>query len=91
MTKDDKKKIDLGSENFPVIQTIEDIFKTSLQANLSHDRSREGATDVFNKVFKIVDKYAKVIDVFIQQQPDITAVVWGSVRFLIQVLRWFGT
>ena len=37
-------------------------------------------------VFKIVDKYARVIDVFIQQQPDITAVVWGSVRFLIQVL-----
>jgi hypothetical protein len=86
LTKDDKKRIDLRSENIPVIQTIEDIFKTSIQAKSIHDRSRKGATGVFNKVSRIVNKYAKVIDVFIQQQPDITAVVWGSVRFLTQVL-----
>jgi hypothetical protein len=86
LTKDDKKRIDLGSENIPVIQTIEDIFKTSMQAYLIHDRSRKGAFEVLNKVSKIVNRYAKVIDVFIQQQPDITAVVWGSVRFLTQVI-----
>jgi len=32
-----------------------------------------------------INEHARVIDVLIQQQPDITAVVWGAVRFLIGV------
>jgi hypothetical protein len=32
-----------------------------------------------------INEHAKAIDVLIQQQPDITALVWGATRFLIAV------
>jgi hypothetical protein len=32
-----------------------------------------------------INQHAQVIDVLIQQQPDITALVWGAIRFLIGV------
>jgi hypothetical protein len=37
------------------------------------------------KVLKIVEKYMIIVDVAIQQNPDITALVWAGVRLMIQV------
>jgi hypothetical protein len=37
------------------------------------------------KVLKIVEKYMGIVDVAIQHHPDITALVWAGVRFIIQV------
>jgi len=38
-----------------------------------------------DQILVTVYEYSKAVDVIIQQQPDITAVVWGAMRFLIQV------
>jgi hypothetical protein len=35
----------------------------------------------------IFDRYASSIDVLVQHQPHVTALVWGSIRTLIQVSR----
>ena len=37
------------------------------------------------KLLLAVNKYALVADVLIQHQPHVTAIVWGCIRFLIQV------
>jgi len=37
------------------------------------------------KVLQYADKYCKIIDVAIQHQPDITALVWAGIRMSIQV------
>jgi ribosomal protein S3 len=37
------------------------------------------------KILKIVEKYMTIVDVAIQQSPDITALVWAGVRLTIQV------
>jgi hypothetical protein len=44
------------------------------------------------RVLKIFEKYAVVVDTAIQHNPDITALVWGATRFILQVSslrRWF--
>lgn len=40
---------------------------------------------LLGKALVTIDKHAPVIDVMIQQQPFIVNIVWGSIRFLIQV------
>ncbi len=84
MLKDDKKRIDLQANDLDVIQGVQDLFGLLL-ANVDHERTRGGSIEVLSRLTKTINKYAKVVDVFIQQQPDITAIVWGTVRFLIQV------
>jgi hypothetical protein len=37
------------------------------------------------RFLKIVEKYMTIVDVAIQYNPDITALVWAGVRFMIQV------
>jgi hypothetical protein len=37
------------------------------------------------KILKMIDKYMIIVDVAIQQSPDITALVWAGVRLTVQV------
>jgi hypothetical protein len=37
------------------------------------------------KILKIIEQYMIIVDVSIQNQPDITALVWAGVRLIIQV------
>jgi hypothetical protein len=37
------------------------------------------------KILKIIDKYMIIVDVAIQQSPNITALVWAGVRLTVQV------
>ena len=39
------------------------------------------------KILRKVDKYACIVDIAIQHSPEITALVWGGVRFLLMVGR----
>jgi len=36
-------------------------------------------------ILTTINEHARVIDILIQQQPDITSIVWGAFRFLIGV------
>jgi hypothetical protein len=40
-----------------------------------------------DKVLQYVERYCKIIDVAIQHQPDITALVWAGMRTCIQVCQ----
>lgn len=37
------------------------------------------------KIFRTVDKYTRVVDTAIQHSPEITALAWAGVRFMLQV------
>ena len=41
------------------------------------------------RALQAANTYAPVIDVMIQQQPFVVNLVWGSIRFIIQVSWWF--
>ncbi len=85
MKRDDRKRINLEeASDLDAIIGVECLL-ASLLTTVDHEKSKKGPIQVFNRLTKTINKYAKVVDVFIQQQPDITAVVWGTVRFLIQV------
>ncbi|KAF7507016.1 hypothetical protein GJ744_011040 [Endocarpon pusillum] len=61
-------------------------FRRSTQ--LAHERcyaERIPAAASCEKVLRAINKYALVVDVLIQHQPHVTAIVWGLIRFLIQV------
>jgi hypothetical protein len=38
-----------------------------------------------DRIVKALDTYAKIVDVAIQHNPEITALVWAGARFLLQV------
>jgi hypothetical protein len=55
-------------------------------------RSMDGKQDHTKKMYKIlqhVDNYSKIIDVAIQHQPQITALVWAGIRMGFQVCPIF--
>ena len=37
------------------------------------------------RILKKVEKYAMIVDIFIQHSPETTALVWGGLRFLLTV------
>ncbi|KAG9228458.1 hypothetical protein BJ875DRAFT_500714 [Amylocarpus encephaloides] len=76
-----KKRIFLGTELSSNVSRVEDLFTSSYNLTRQYTKPNHG----FEKFVGQVNKYAKVIDVFIQQYPDITAVLWGSIRFIVQV------
>lgn len=39
----------------------------------------------FGRILKALERYASVVDVAIQHHPDTVALVWGALRFMLQV------
>ncbi|KAH6684704.1 hypothetical protein B0J14DRAFT_573414 [Halenospora varia] len=88
LTSDPKKKISItspsnNSQHAPC--KLEDLLATAGELQKERDGKRSRTRLRVERVIKTINEHSKVIDVLIQQQPDITAVVWGAFRFLIGV------
>ncbi|PMD60732.1 uncharacterized protein K444DRAFT_388061 [Hyaloscypha bicolor E] len=88
LTNDEAKKIGTTSTTINHPQqpcTLEDLLQevTKLQESWNNDRS--DAQRRVDTVITTIDQHARVIDVLIKQQPDITSLVWGAIRFLIGI------
>ena len=87
LTKDDKKRVSTPTNNkHPVISsTLDELLK---ETEAAKDKCL-GKPGPFRKklesILTTIEQYAQVIDVLIQHHPDITALVWGSLRGLIGV------
>ncbi|KAJ4122983.1 hypothetical protein NW768_009974 [Fusarium equiseti] len=96
-----KKKIEalLPDGSFPTVGldkteqntsiTLQDLILTAQTAQKALDdgvRKRGKLKDVFFKIVFYLERNAQVINVFIQQEPKFTAIVWGSIRCLLQVI-----
>jgi hypothetical protein len=58
----------------------------------AHERCYENRRAFFvqmGRALRAANTYAPVIDVMIQQQPFVANLVWGSIRFIIQVSPFF--
>ncbi|PVH76933.1 hypothetical protein DL98DRAFT_280469 [Cadophora sp. DSE1049] len=64
---------------------VEDLLKTVVSLDETRKKNRSAAQSRIETALIAINSHAKAIDVLIQQQPDITAVVWGAFRFLIGV------
>jgi hypothetical protein len=65
--------------------TLDDLLKEVVEISSVSNRRRSKAQTKLEHALTAINQHAKVIDVLIQQQPDITALVWGAIRFLIGV------
>jgi ElaB/YqjD/DUF883 family membrane-anchored ribosome-binding protein len=87
LTKDEAKRIGatLTTRNEQQPCNLNDLLEDVAKLHDSKVKARSQAHQRIDSVVTALNTHAQVIDVFIQQQPDITAVVWGAVRFLIGV------
>lgn len=49
------------------------------------DRNQSNSAHRLQKFLRSLDKYGKVVDVCVQHSPEVTSLVWGSVRLVIDV------
>jgi hypothetical protein len=63
------------------------ILKDAHAAKAEKDSKKWRYSKQLDRIIKGLDTYAKVVDVAINQNPEITSLVWGAIRFLLQVSR----
>jgi len=64
---------------------LEDLLLDVTKLQEQRNKDRSDAQRRIDTVITSINQHAQVIDVLIQQQPEITAVLWGAIRFLIGV------
>jgi hypothetical protein len=85
-TQDSKKKIDITNlENNHPLCSLRELAQATKQAREKCYGARNSWLKGVRRVIQALHKFAPVIDSFVQNQPHITALVWGCFRFLIQV------
>jgi hypothetical protein len=85
LTKDDKKRINIAVLKEQNIGGIAELLNAIGLVKAKFHGTRGVHEAVVQKIAHTLSQYAAVVDIMIQQQPNITAVVWGSIRFLLQV------
>ncbi|KAM0244898.1 hypothetical protein ACHAP5_005804 [Fusarium lateritium] len=68
------------------VETVQDVIKAAQKAYSDSMGKKGKAKKTFDKIVSWLHLHAQVIDVCIQQEPKTTALVWGSIRFLLQVI-----
>ncbi|KAG4444114.1 hypothetical protein IFR05_000343 [Cadophora sp. M221] len=93
LTVDPRKRIANTSTSTPTASSnsqhvpckFEDLLNTVVSLNEARKQGRSTATARIETALIAINSHAKAVDVLIQQQPDITAVVWGAFRFLLGI------
>ncbi|KAL2064379.1 hypothetical protein VTL71DRAFT_4873 [Oculimacula yallundae] len=88
LTSDPKKRIESETASTsPQVPScrLEDLLKTVVSLSDKRKTSQSVARSRIETALVAINSHAKAIDVLIQQQPDITAIVWGAFRFLLGV------
>ena len=89
LTKDEKKRIGTSTNNkHSIIScTLNDLLKETETANEKYFDEPGPFRKKVESILTTIEQYAHIIDVLIQHHPDITALVWGSMRGLIGVRK----
>lgn len=66
------------------IDTAVNELKTEM-ASRGLGETQSDTTRRLHKFLQTADKYGKVVDVVIQHSPEVTSLVWGSMRMVIDV------
>ena len=83
-----RKYIDLSttnnSEHGPKVDARE-LMATAISSYGKLNRKRSPVATTLIQIYKNLLQYSKAIDVFVQYDPTIAVLVWGSIRVLLQV------
>ena len=63
-----------------------DLTKTALEAYQKTKKKRGPFAMTMMAIYRNLRLYSRAVDVLVQSYPAIACLVWGSVRFLLQVL-----
>ncbi len=87
LTNDEAKKIGttLTTNNRQQPCTLQELLQDITKLQESWKKDCSDTQRRIDTVITTINQHAQVIDVLIQQQPDITSVVWGAIRFLVGV------
>jgi hypothetical protein len=87
LTRDDDKRIIVsGPVEGPSCCSIDELHSTMEGLRIQCAKENRGrAQKWLEGLAKSAQRYAPALDVIAQSQPDVTAVIWGALRFLIVV------
>lgn len=82
LIRDENKKIvlaDISQAQFS------DLLQSVNAARDNVERSRYFCTQVLQRVFAQIDRYAVIRDIIVQHHAEYTSLVWGIIRFLLLI------
>ncbi|KAF4955751.1 hypothetical protein FGADI_4322 [Fusarium gaditjirri] len=74
--------------NLPLqtVGTVDELIQIAKETYDNYQKQRGTAEKIFVNIASYFERNSQVIDVFIQHEPKFTALVWGSIRYLLQVV-----
>ncbi|KAG5657886.1 hypothetical protein KAF25_007919 [Fusarium avenaceum] len=76
----------VGTTPLAKVESVQDLIRAAQTAHFKLVGSRGKFGEIFHKIVSCLDRNSQVIDVCIQQEPKTTALIWGPIRFLLQVI-----
>ena len=77
--------MDSNASEYHPTSSIEEILTLARDAKSASDKQRGTFQQKAETILEVFHKYATCFDVMVQQSPEITSIVWGSIRFLMGV------
>lgn len=85
LTEDPAKRIALSGTVYSQF-SIGDLIDTANDVKRRSQADKSRCRQKFDNILNWFRQYGQVVDVMIQHQPEITALVWGSIRLLLTVM-----
>ena len=80
----DQQKEFLGMTSAPLV--VHDVVEVTRKIDETHSKRKSRAFAIrIRGVLESVHQYCSVVDTFVQSEPKIAALVWGSLKFVILV------
>lgn len=79
-----------ANKQYQALPPLNLLIKETQDAAKRCDERKSGVQKKLEQIFVTLNRYAKSVDVLIQQHPDTTAIAWGIIRMLVTVSlsRW---
>jgi hypothetical protein len=71
-------------EKWPSNIELADFATSTIPVHLARDQACH-KTSKLSELVRAVHKYSPVFDVFVQQQPFLASIAWGTLRLIVQV------
>ncbi|CAN9202013.1 unnamed protein product [Alternaria alternata] len=86
LTSDPKKIIYASQANSSYVSSnYKDVLEAATKCTRDGPRDKSEFRKTMESALLIFNQYAVSIDVLVQHQPHVTALIWGSIRTLIQI------
>ncbi|EXA35677.1 hypothetical protein FOVG_12834 [Fusarium oxysporum f. sp. pisi HDV247] len=88
LTDDDRKRLQ-GLKNLPHDAQSIIVFTAELDMQQSGNRRGKSIASRLTSFLQIIQQFTPVIDTYIQSNPDISALIWGSIKLTFTFLANF--